>query len=143
MELTNDYFDLFDQTVKISDNETLCLKRLNDGTVLVSIDDEVTGTLTKLAYYKGGRWSGYNAPNYNKLFSLFRKYTSLKPKLIRFLTPNDHLPEVRKVTKVVNCARRRFTISVKSASRSVKHNLHEKIHHTNSACTNMWNRIQA
>ena len=111
-----DYFDLYDKVIRISDNEVLCLKRYSDNTVSVSIDDELSGTNTKLATYSNGRWFGYNSTNLAKMFSLFRKYSYLKPKLIKFLTPNHGTPEAKHMRKVFTCARRKFVISIKKTS---------------------------
>lgn len=109
----SDYFDLYDKVIRITNEQSLCLKRLSDNTVVVSLDDELSGTLTKLAAYSNGRWKGYNAPNLELMMSLFRKHKHLKPKLIKFLTPNHGAPEIKYFSKAFTCARRRFVIKIK------------------------------
>ena len=139
----NEYFDLYDKVIRINDNECLCLKRLSDNTVVVAVEDELSGTHTKLAFYSTGRWTGYNATNYRKLFNLFREYKHLKPKLFKFLTPHNGTPEMKHFSKVITCARRKFVISIKTAHRSVsKKNNYDKMDNVFNADTNISNSKQ-
>lgn len=115
-----EYFENFDKIIRISDYDSILLKRLSDNTVMVSYFDVITGTTTKLAFYNSGRWTGYNFANYGKLFSLFKKHKNLKPGLIRFLTPENHLAELKKVERVFTCFKKRFHITI----RKTKKNLH-------------------
>lgn len=117
---TSQYYDLFDSVVKVSESESVCIRRLADHTVVISLEDHITGTLTKLAYYSNGKWEGYNTVNFEKLFQLFRKHKKLNSHLSEFLTCYKTLPEVRQFKRVITCAKRRFTISIKSAHRSFK-----------------------
>jgi hypothetical protein len=141
--LHNEYFDLYDKVIRINDNESLCLKRLSDNTVVVTLEDELSGTLTNLACYIEGRWIGHNATNYNKLFNLFKVYKPLKSKLIKFLTPNRGTPEIKQFTKIITCARRKFIISIKTAHRSVsKRYNYDKMDYVSNADTNISNSKQ-
>ena len=114
-----DYFENFDKKIKITEFESLLLTRLSDNTVLVSFEDILTGTTTKLAYYNSGRWFGYNPPNFDKLFFYFKKYKNLKPNLIRFLTPNEHVIEIQKIEKVIVCFKKRFHITVMKTKKNL------------------------
>lgn len=113
-----------DCVINVTEHESLQLRRLGDNIVQVSLDDNLTGTLTRLAYYKNGTWRAYNAPNFEKLFSLFRLHRHLRPKLYKYLAarPQD-FPEIATFTKAFTCAQRRFVITVKSAHRSVSKQL--------------------
>lgn len=115
-----EYFENFDKIIRISDYDSLLLKRLPDTVVMVSYFDVITGTTTKLAFYKEGRWVGYNPTNYSKLFSLFRTHKNLKPGLIRFLTPENHIAEFKKIERVFICFKKKFHITI----RKTKKNLH-------------------
>lgn len=112
-----DYFTIFEKVVRINDVENILLKRMSDGTVVVSHEDHINGTLTRLAYFKEGRWSGHNTRNLQKMFSLFRTHRNLKPALFRFLAPENKSP--LKVEKYFTCARKRFHISLKKVARAV------------------------
>lgn len=113
-----DYFSIFEKIVRINDAENVLLKRMSDGTVLVSHEDHINGTLTKLAYYRQGKWQGYNSRNFEKMFDLFRTHKNLKPALIRFLIPDgDGSPY--HINKIVTCAKKRFHISLKRAAKIV------------------------
>jgi hypothetical protein len=111
--------------INVSEHESLQLRRLGDNIVQVSLDDNLTGTLTRLAYYKNGTWRAYNAPNFEKLFSLFRLHKHLRPKLLKYLSarPPQDFPEIATFTRVFTCAQRRFIISIKSAHRSMSKQL--------------------
>lgn len=125
-----DYFENFDKNIKISEFESILLKRLPDNTVMISFADILTGTTTKLAYYNSGRWYGYNPPNFNKLFFYFKRYKNLKPNLIRFLTPNDHIIELQKIEKVVVCFKKRFHITIMKTKKNWNNlDLSEKFPH--------------
>lgn len=126
-----DYFENFDKTIKLSEFESILFKRLNDNTVLISYNDILTGTNTKLAFYISGKWTGYNPVNFNKLFFLFKKHKSLKPNLIRFLTPNDHVLEINKIEKVITCFRKRFQITILKTKRNLHtiEDIFEKMNH--------------
>ena len=115
-----EYFENFDKIIRISDYDSLLLKRLPDNMVMVSYYDVITGTTTKLAFYASGRWIRYNPTNYIKLFSLFRENKNLKPALIRFLTPENHIAELKKFERVFTCFKKRFHITI----RKTKKNLH-------------------
>jgi len=115
-----DYFDHFDKCIRLTDFESIFLKRLSDNTVEISYFDSLIGTMTKLASYKSGRWNGYNPPNFEKMFMLFKKHKNAKPALIRFLTPNDYPYEINKMEKVIVCFKKRFHITI----RKTKKNLH-------------------
>lgn len=123
---TIDYYESFERNIRISDTECLFLKRLEDNTVNISYADSLTGTLTNLASYKNGRWSGYNPPNFNKLFDLFRKNKNLKPALIRFLTPGQYTYEISKIEKVIVCFRKRFYITVWKTKKNINLEFIEK-----------------
>lgn len=114
-----EYFENFDKTIRVSDYESILLKRLPDNTVMVSYLDALTGTTTKLAFYNSGRWVGYNSVNFNKLFILFKVYKNLKPNLIRFLTPNDNIAEIKRIEKVVICFRKRFHITIRKTKKNI------------------------
>ncbi len=114
-----EYFENFDKTIRVSEYESILLKRLSDNTVMVSYLDVLTGSTTKLAFYNSGRWSGYNSVNFNKLFILFKSNKSLKPNLIRFLTPNEHIAEIKKMEKVIVCFKKRFHITIKKTKRNL------------------------
>jgi len=115
-----EYYENFDKIIRISDYDSILLKRLPDTTVMVSYFDVITGATTKLAFYEYGRWTGYNPTNYSKLFSLFRTHKNLKPGLIRFLTPENHIAEFKKIERVFICFKKRFHITI----RKTKKNLH-------------------
>lgn len=114
-----EYFENFDKKIRISDSESLIIKRLMDNTVMILYSDILTGTTTILAFYKDGKWTGYNPPNFNKLFYLFRRNKNLKPALIRFLTPNHHIHEIQKVEKVIVCFKKRFHITIKKTKKNI------------------------
>jgi hypothetical protein len=116
-ETTNGY----DHTITITEHETLCLNRLGDDTVQILLDDALTGTTVRLAYYKNGTWRAYNAPNYERMFTLFRTHKHLRPKLHKFLalcTP-EYPQFSTEVQKVFEFASRKVLASVKTAHRSM------------------------
>jgi hypothetical protein len=115
-----EYFENFDKCIRLTDFESIFLKRLSDNTVEVSHFDSLVGSITKLASYKSGRWKGYNPPNLSKMFCIFKKYRNVKPALIRFLTPNDYPYEIKRIEKVFVCFKKRFHITI----RKTKKNLH-------------------
>tara|TARA_R110000868_G_scaffold268036_5_gene527294 strand:+ start:173 stop:553 length:381 start_codon:yes stop_codon:yes gene_type:complete len=121
--LMTDLFEMSHLQIKVTDEENILLKRLSDGTVIVSCEDLITGSTTILASYKNARWVGYNATNYAKFFSVFRTHKQLKSKLIKFLTPSPMNNELREIRKVFTCAKKRIVISIKSATRSTKRSL--------------------
>jgi hypothetical protein len=43
----------------------------------------------------------------------------LKPNLIRFLTPNEHIAEIKKMEKVIVCFKKRFHITIKKTKRNL------------------------
>jgi hypothetical protein len=114
-----EYFENFDKTIRVSEYESILLKRLSDNTVMISYLDILTGTTTKLAFYNSGKWLGYNPVNLNKLFALFKVNKVLKPNLIRFLTPNEHIVEIKKIERVVVCFKKRFHITIKKTKRNL------------------------
>lgn len=114
-----EYFENFDKNIRVSDYESILLKRLPDNTVMVSYLDILVGSTTKLAFYNSGRWLGYNSVNFNKLFILFRKHKNLKPNLIRFLTPSDHLAEIKRFERVIVCFRKRFHITIRKTKKNL------------------------
>lgn len=122
-----DYFVDFDRIVSISESESVLFKRTPDNIVEISYFDAITGTLTKLAYYKNARWEGYNPPNFNKLFVLFRTYKKLRPALIRFLTPKDYPHDIQKMEKVIVCFKKRFHITVMKTKRNFNKDIIKKI----------------
>jgi hypothetical protein len=111
----------YDHTITVSEHETLCLKRLGDNTVQVLLDDVLTGTTVRLAYYKNGTWRAYNAPNFERMFHLFRTHKHLRPKLHKFLslcTP-DYPQFSTEMQKVFTFARKKVIVTVKTAHRSM------------------------
>lgn len=125
-----DYFEDFDRSVSISESESVFFKRNPDNIVEVSHFDALTGTLTKLAYYQYGKWTGYNYPNFNKLFILFKNYKKLKPSLIRFLTPNDKPQDIKKMERVFVCFKKRFHITVMKTKRNINKDLFNRLNKT-------------
>lgn len=111
----------YDHTITIADGETLCLKRLGDDTVQISLDDMLTGTTVKLAYYKNGTWRAYNAPNFEKMFKLFRTHKHLRPRLHKFLALcSPEYPQFStEMQKVFTFASRKVIASVKTTHRSM------------------------
>jgi len=117
VEEITDYFTIFEKVVRINDVENVLFKRMSDGTVVVSHEDHLTCTLTKLAYFRDGRWTGYNSRNLEKMFTLFRTHRNLKPAFKRFLTPDSK--SIFKVDKYFTCAKKRFHISLKKVAKAV------------------------
>lgn len=117
VEEITDYFTIFEKVVRINDQENLLFKRISDGTVVISHEDHITGTLTKLSYYKEGKWIGHNPRNLETMFRMFRTHSNLKPALIRFLRPEDK--STFKIDRYFTCAKKRFHISLKKVARAV------------------------
>ena len=115
-----EYYENFDQSIKISEDEVVLFKRLSDNVVMISVMDIITGTTTKLGFYKFGRWSGYNPVNYERLFNIFRENEGLTPKLIRFLTPNNSSIEYAKIERVFSCAKRKFHITIRKSKKTLR-----------------------
>lgn len=117
VEEISDYFIHFEKIVRINDLENVLFKRANDGMIIVSHEDHITGALTKLAYYKDGRWTGHNARNLDRMIALFKANKNLKPALIRFLSPDNN--GTYHINKFFTCAKKRFHISLRKAAKIV------------------------
>lgn len=121
---TNYSWSQFDSIINISETHTerVLLRRLEDMTVMVLHEDDLTGTTTKLAYYNPSskRWSGYSPTNFSKWFSLIKRHPYIGPKVVRFLSPDIGIKEIVNAEKVFTCFKRRFSIKVTKLTNRAK-----------------------
>lgn len=122
MELIN-YARCIKYNTSPYNTDRIVLCRNNDNEVIVSHEDDITGTLTKLAYYipSDARWVGFNPKNLDTFFYLVRRY-NLAHKVVRFMSDKSQEEGVH-ITKTFICFRRRVSINVQKVVLSTKRKL--------------------
>ena len=113
--------------IQLSNTERVILKRIDDNTILASVEEDLSGITRKLAYFdlKKKQWSGYNSHNFSIWFTLCKEHKVIKPKVIRFITTSEVPEDVRQMRRTFTCFKRRINITVNKIAIKTKHDLEE------------------
>lgn len=113
--------------IHLTDTERVILKRIDENTILASVEEDLSGITRKLAYFdlKNKQWSGYNSHNFSIWFTLCKEHKVIKPKVIRFITTSEVPEDVRQMKRTFTCFKRRINITVNKIAIKTKHDLEE------------------
>ena len=113
--------------IQLSNTERVILKRIDENTILASVEEDLSGITRKLAYFdlKKKQWSGYNSHNFSIWFTLCKEHKVIKPKVIRFITTSEVPEDVRQMKRTFTCFKRHINITVNKIAIKTKHDLEE------------------
>ena len=113
--------------IQLSNTERVILKRIDDNTILASVEEDLSGITRKLAFFdlKNKQWIGYNSHNFSLWFTLCKEHKVIKPKVIRFITTSEVPEDVRQMKRTFTCFKRRINITVNKIAIKTKHDLEE------------------
>ena len=113
--------------IHLTTTERIVLKRIDEKTVMVSVEEDLSGITRKLAFYDlvKRKWEGYNPHNFSLWFDICKQNKQIAPKIIRFITTSDIPEEVKQMRRTFTCFKRRVNITVNKVVQKTKHDLEE------------------
>ena len=113
--------------IHLTTTDRIVLKRVDGKTVMVSVEEDLSGTTRKLAFYDlvKRKWEGYNPHNFNLWFDICRQNKQIAPKVLRFITTSNTSEEVKQIKRTFTCFKRRVNITVNKVVQRTKHDLEE------------------
>ena len=113
--------------IHLTTTDRIVLKRIDGKTVMVSVEEDLSGTTRKLAFYDlvKRKWDGYNPHNFSMWFNICRQNRQIAPKVLRFVTTSNNSEEVKQIKRTFTCFKRRVNITVNKVVQKTKHDLEE------------------